>query len=562
MNNTNQAKSKNIKSEIEVSKTTVSQYLIRRLGELGVTDIFGIPGDYVLGFMKQVEESPIRLVGTTNELCAGYAADAYARLRGLGVLCLTYAVGTLSAANAIAGAFAEKSPLVVISGAPGLRELRKRGMLHHMVGPADTQLRSLQPITAAQCVLDDPLTALREIDRVLEVCLRRKQPVYIEIPRDRVDLECLELPRQQSAAPASDPDELREAVGEAMAMLNTAQKPVILAGIEIHRMGLVSQLTAFAEKHNIPVCSTLLSKSVISEKHPLYAGTYVGALSRKDVVDFVEESDCVLSLGAMPTDMDTGIFTTHLSPTNTIFAIAEGIRICHHSFGDVLLDEFLARLASQELPVFSRPVPGLKNPLAAPWKADPYRPVTTARLFQKVNSILTPETAVLADPGDAMFGSIDLAVHQGAKFLSSAFYATLGWAVPAAIGAQVAMPGLRPLVLVGDGAFHFTGTELSSAVRLGLDPIVIVLNNHGYLTERFILEGSFNDVQEWQFHKLPELFASGLGFLVRTEGELDDALAKALANKGKFSILNVQLDRMDSSPALRRLGESLSGRVG
>jgi len=153
-------------------------------------------------------------------------------------------------------------------------------------------------------------------------------------------------------------------------------------------------------------------------------------------------------------------------------------------------------------------------------------------------------------------------VHQGAKFLSSAFYATLGWAVPAAIGAQVAMPGLRPLVLVGDGAFHFTGTELSSAVRLGLDPIVIVLNNHGYLTERFILEGSFNDVQEWQFHKLPELFASGLGFLVRTEGELDDALAKALANKGKFSILNVQLDRMDSSPALRRLGESLSGRVG
>ena len=561
MNKTANNKSKDIHKNIEITKTTASQYLIRRLGELGVTDIFGIPGDYVLGFMKQVEDSPIRLVGTTNELCAGYAADAYARLRGMGVLCLTYAVGTLSAANAIAGAFAEKSPLVVISGAPGLRELRKRGMLHHMVGPADTQLRSLQPITAAQCVLDDPLTALREIDRVLEVCLRRKQPVYIEIPRDRVDLECLEIPRQQSPAPTSDPDELREAVGEAMAMLHTANKPVILAGIEIHRMGLVPQLTAFAEKHNIPVCSTLLSKSVISEKHPLYAGTYVGALSRKDVVDFVEESDCILSLGAMPTDMDTGIFTTRLAPSNTIFATAEGIRICHHSFGDVLLDEFLIQLAAQELQVFSRPVPALKNPLAAPWKADPSRPVTTGRLFQKVNSILTPDMAVLADPGDAMFGSIDLAVHQGAKFLSSSFYATLGWAVPAAIGAQVAMPGLRPLVLVGDGAFHFTGTELSSAVRLGLDPIVIVLNNHGYLTERYILEGSFNDVQEWQFHKLPELFASGEGFLVQNEAELDEALVKSLANKGKFSILNVLLDKMDCSPALRRLGESLAGRV-
>lgn len=562
MNNTTSVKSKELKSNIKVSKTTVSKYLIRRLGELGVTDIFGIPGDYVLGFMKQVEDSPIRLVGTTNELCAGYAADAYARLRGLGVLCLTYAVGTLSAANAIAGAFAEKSPLVVISGAPGLRELRKRGLLHHMVGPADTQLRCMQPITAAQCVLEDPLTALREIDRVLEVCLRRKQPVYIEIPRDRVDLECLELPKLEQNRPTSDPDELREAVGEALAMLQTALKPVILAGIEIHRMGLVEQLTAFAERHNIPVCSTLLSKSVISEKHPLYAGTYVGALSRQDIVDFVEESDCVLSLGTMPTDMDTGIFTAHLAPSSTIYATAEGIRICHHSFGDVLLDEFLHRLAAQELPVFTRGVPHLKNPLAAPWNAAADKPMTTERLFQKVNSILTPDMAVLADPGDAMFGSIDLAVHQGAKFLSSSFYATLGWAVPAAIGAQVAMPGLRPLVLVGDGAFHFTGTELSTAVRMGLDPIVIVLNNHGYLTERFILEGKFNDVQEWQFHKLPELFASGEGFLVRTEGELDAALAKALANKGKFTILNVLLDKMDSSPALRRLGKSLSDRVG
>ena len=541
----------------EISTTTVSQYLIRRLQELGVSDIFGIPGDYVLGFMKQVENSPLKLVGTTNELCAGYAADAYARLRGLGVLCVTYAVGGLSAANAVACAFAEKSPIVVISGAPGLREARKRGLLHHMVGAADAQLRAMQPLTAAQCVLDDPLTALREIDRVLAVCLRRKQPVYIEIPRDRVDMVCQLLPKAPENPPTSDIDELREATGEAFAMLITAEKPVILAGIEIQRMGLVPPLLAFAEKFNIPICSTLLSKSVISEKHRLYAGTYVGALSRKEVIEFVEASDCVLSLGAMPTDMDTGNFTTHLAASSTIQAIAEGIRICHHSFGDVLLDEFLESLSALPLPVYSRLIPAQNNLLATPWKANPDHPVTTARLFHKINSILSAEMAVLADPGDAMFGSIDLAVHQGTMFLSSAFYATLGWAVPAAIGAQVAHPGLRPLVLVGDGAFHFTGTELSTAVRLGLDPIVIVLNNHGYLTERFILEGSFNDVQEWQFHKLPELFASGSGFLVHTEGELDHALEKALANRGKFTILNVLLEKLDSSPALRRLGASL-----
>lgn len=540
---------------------SVGRYLIHRLRQLGLDHVFGIPGDYVLGFMRQIEESPLQLVGTTNELCAGYAADAYARVRGLGALCVTYAVGGLSAANAVACAYAEKSPLVVISGAPGVRERRKRSQVHHMVGAHDAQRRAFEPITAASVIIEDPLTAFREIDRALATCLARKQPVYIELPRDRVDMEGQAGHVPEAGNPGSDPDEMAEAVGETASMLAGARAPIIIAGIEVHRFGLTGALMAFAEAHGIPVCSTLLGKSVVSEKHPLYAGTYVGALSRAELVEFVEASDCVLSLGAPITDTDTGIFTTRLSPERTVHATSQTVRIRHHAFEEVRLEDFLGGLAARSVPRFDRPLPRRDNPLEQPWVARAGAPLTTGRLFHKVNSVLSKGISVVADPGDAMFGSIDLSVHEGADFLATAFYATLGWAVPAAIGAQVARAKARPLVLVGDGAFQMTGTELSTAVRLGLDPIVVVLNNRGYLTERFILEGKFNDIHNWNYHQMPALLGGGHGMVANTEDEFCRALDRALAAPGQFHLIEARLDKMDASPALRRLGERLAAEA-
>lgn len=540
---------------------SVGRYLIRRLRDLGLSHVFGIPGDYVLGFMKQIEESPIQLVGTTNELCAGYAADAYARVRGLGALCVTYAVGGLSAANAVACAYAEKSPMVVISGAPGVRERRKRAQVHHMVGAHDAQRQAFEPITAASFIIEDPLTAFRTINRALATCLARKQPVYIELPRDRVDMTGLEGQVPDTESMRSDPDELAEAVSEIAAMLAGARNPIIIAGIEVHRFGLTRGVMAFAEKLGIPVCSTLLGKSVVSEKHPLYAGTYVGALSRPGLVEFVESSDCVLSLGAPITDTDTGVFTTRLAPERTINALSHCVRIRHHTFEDVLLADLIHGLSGRSLPAFNRKLPPRDNPLEQPWVPRPLTPLTTSRLFHKVNSILSKGLSVVADPGDAMFGAIDLSMHEGTDFLATAFYATLGWAVPAAIGAQVARGKVRPLVLVGDGAFQMTGTELSTAVRLGLDPIVVVLNNRGYLTERFILEGKFNDIHNWHYHRLPALLGGGRGVVVGTEDDFSRALDHAIDAPGQFHLIEAVLDPMDASPALRRLGERLAAEA-
>jgi len=540
---------------------TIGQYLIDRLTELGVGHMFGIPGDYILTFFKLVEESPIEMVVTTNELAAGYAADAYARLKGIGVACVTYAVGGFSLTNALACAYAEKSPVVVISGAPGLRENKRNVLLHHMVGPSTTQLAVFEHLTVASCVLDDPLTAFREVDRVLNACLRHKRPVYIEIPRDRVTMTPIHPHSPLVEAPISDSDELREATGEALAMLWSSKSPVILAGIELNRFKLADSVLRFAEKHKIPIASTLLSKSVIRERHPLYVGVYQAAMGRPQVTKFVEESDCVLMLGAMLTDVDTGIFTHKLDQNRVIFATSESVQIRYHHYQGILLSDFVSKLCDASLPNYARTIPKDSNPISEPWEAKPDEAITVRRLFQKVNAILGEKVTVIADPGDALFGAADLAVLDTAEFLGSAFYATLGWAVPASIGAQRAHPEHRPIVLVGDGAFQMTGMELGTTRRGGFNPIVIVLNNKGYLTERFLLEGKFNDIPDWKYHKLPEVIGTGIGFEVRTEGELDRALSEALENTESFSLLNVHLAQTDFSPGLKRLGEGLSKRV-
>src|SRR3954470_17547051 len=192
--------------------TTIGQYLIDRLHALGVEHVFGIPGDYVLGLYKMLEASPIRLVGMTREDNAGFAADAYARLHGLGCVCVTYCVGGLSLCNSVAGAYAEKSPVILVSGSPGVSERARNPLLHHKVKGFETQFEVFEKITVASAVLDDPLNAFNEIDRVLAAAGRYKRPVHLEIPRDQVQARQLSPHRPPAGLPPSDPETLREAL--------------------------------------------------------------------------------------------------------------------------------------------------------------------------------------------------------------------------------------------------------------------------------------------------------------------------------------------------------------
>jgi TPP-dependent 2-oxoacid decarboxylase len=540
---------------------SIGEYLIRQLHARGVRHVFGIPGDYVLGFYDQLSRSKLlQIVNTCDEQGAGFAADAYARVRGLGAVCVTYCVGGLKVANTTAGAFAEKSPVVIISGAPGLNERDKNPLLHHKVRDFDTQKKVFEQLTVASTDLADPQTAFQEIDRVLHAALRYKRPVYIELPRDLVFTPGKSYYRPAEIHEESDPATLRSALAEAAAMINAARRPVVLADVEVHRFGLQDELLQLVRRTNLPVATTVLGKSVIGEQHPFYLGVYAGVLGRDDVRRYVEGSDCVIMLGAFLTDINLGIFTAELDPVRTIYANSEKLSIRYHTYENVRFKDFMRGLLKSRLR--RRALGKIPRPPAGPSPARPtQKKVSIKYLFQRLNDFLDASTMVVTDVGDALFGATDLLIRHRTEFLGPAYYASMGFAVPASVGAQLANPKQRPLVIVGDGAFQMTGMELSTVARYGLNPIVILLNNFGYGTERHMQDGPYNDLHPWRFSLIADFLGAGRGFTVETEAQLDHALTEARAWTKSFCLIEVRLDPMDRSPALKRLADRLALRV-
>lgn len=546
------------------SGLSIGQYLLRRLQDYGINVVFGIPGDYVLAFYSMLERSPIRVVGCTREDCAGFAADAYARIHGMGAVCVTYCVGGLSICNSVAGAYAEKSPVVVLTGSPGLGERVNNPLLHHKVRDFRTQLEVFEKLCVAGSELSDSATAFREIDRVLDAVARFKRPGYLEIPRDMVHVVPHVTYTYQRPEQAADAEAAAEAADEAASLLGRAQKPILIAGVEIHRFGLQSDVLALAEQSRIPIAATLLGKSVIGEAHPLYVGLYEGAMGRAGVTQFVEESDCVLLLGTFMTDLNLGIFTANLNPARCIYATSEQLRIQHHHYHRVPLRTFIQQLIRRQPRPPERAIPPDLRPRPSDFQLEPDAPITITRLMRRLNQQIDDQTVVIADIGDSLFAATELMIRQQTDFISPAYYTSMGFAVPAALGAQFARPERRVVVICGDGAFQMTGMELSNIVRHGFAPIVIILDNHGYGTERFLHPGDwqFNEIHAWRYSKLPEVLGGGRGYEVRTEGEFDAALRQAWDDRQNAGLIHVHLSVADASPALLRLAERLSQRVG
>ena len=424
----------------------------------------------------------------------------------------------------------------------------------------DTQKKVFEQLTVASTVLDDPQTALQEIDRVLHAAIRHKRPVYIELPRDMVTVQGTTTHRPAPYREKSDRPALIEALTESEKMINRAKQPVILADVEVHRFDLQEELKQFIEKTQIPFAATILGKSVLGEQHPLYLGVYEGSMGRDDVRRYIEESDCLIMLGAFMTDINLGIYTARLDPARSINATSEKISIRYHSFDEVRFRDYVHGLLGCDIQ------PRQNGKLPAPefiskFKPKSGKPVTVKRLFQCLNSFVQPNTVVTADIGNALFGSAELVLHQRTEYLSPAYYASMGFAVPAAIGIEFSDTELRPLVLVGDGAFQMTGMELGSVVRYKLAPVVVVLNNRGYGIERHLHDGPFNDIPYWNYSKIPDILGAGNGFYIETEEQLVESLKTAYADDSQYSILDVQLDPMDRSAALERLAERLSKRI-
>jgi indolepyruvate decarboxylase len=531
----------------------LGEFLFEYLYCSGVRHSFGIPGDFALPTFTWLEKSKIRSITMTHEPAAGFAADAYSRINGIGLVCVTYCVGGLNVLNAIAGAYAEKSPVVVVSGAPGRKDREKDPLLHHKVKTFETQRRIYDEVTVASTVLLDEQRAASEIVRCVEACLRHKRPVYIEVPHDIVDREIPITGIPPVAPETSDPHTLDAALGETLSLIRAAKKPVILAGVELARYRTARFVVRMAERMNIPIAADLLSKSAVPENHPLYLGVYGGAMSSDEHVrKYVESADLVVMLGTFITDMSMGFYTAKLDRGRTVLATSERVSVQYHRYDSIQFRDFLEALATARIKPkhFSHP-----NPHALPEqlkKAERSDPLTMIDVFRILSLHLDERCCVIADIGDAIFGAVGIRSARQAQFIAPAYYMSMGFAVPASIGVAMAAKKLRPYVLVGDGAFQMTGVEISTAVRLGLNPIIIVLNNDGYGTMRTIRAGGFNVITQWNYSKICELVQGGEGTVASTKGKFDAALSRA-QKSDRVHVIELKIPRNDVSQQLARI---------
>ena len=526
---------------------TLAVALLQALKDHGAREIFGIPGDFVLPLFKVIEESGILPHFTlSHEPAVGFAADAAARYHvGLGVAVVTYGAGAFNVVNAVAGAYAERSPVVVIAGAPGARERSGGFLLHHQARTVDTQLAIFREVTCDQAVLNDPATAPAEIARVLRSARERSLPVYIEFPRDMVAAQV----ERVKVAPrrASDPAALAECADEIMTRLAKARSPVIIVDVEIRRYGIEDRITQLARKLNVPVVTTFMGRGLL-EKSDALIGTYFGSAGATDVSAVVDRADLTLLLGVILSD--TNFALSHMLERRSVLAIDRTVRIGHHVYPDIPLDDLVGALLKRAKPHGRGKRRAAKPVRYARGMPADGKPIMPSDIATAVNDLFDRHGVMpmTSDIGDCLFTAMEI---ENTALAAPGYYAGMGFGVPAGIGVAAAT-GRRPLILVGDGAFQMTGWELGNCRRYGLDPIVLLFNNTSWEMLRvFQPESAFNDLDDWHFADIAGSIG-GHGARVTTRRELAAALEQAVKRRGVFSLVEVMLPRGVTSNTLAR----------
>lgn len=531
---------------------TVGDYLLDRLAELGVSEIFGVPGDYNLEFLDHIIAHPsIRWVGNANELNAGYAADGYGRLRGMSALVTTFGVGELSAANAVAGSYAEQVPVVHIVGGPSKDAQGTRRALHHSLGDGDFEhfFRISREITCAQANLM-PATARREIDRVLSEVREQKRPGYILLSTDvaRFPTEPPEAPLPRYTGGTS-PRALTMFVEAATELIGDHQLTV-LADLLVHRLQAIKELEALLDADVVPHATLMWGKSLLDESSPHYLGIYAGSASAPAVRTAIEEAPVLVTAGVVFTDMVSGFFSQRIDPARTIDVGQYQSSVAGEVFAPLemgaaleALATILVRRGASSPPVEAPPA----EPLPPP--PPPEQPLTQKMLWDRLCVALTPGNVVLADQGTSFYGMADHRLPQGVTFIGQPLWGSIGYTLPAAVGAAVAHPDRRTVLLIGDGAAQLTVQELGTFSREGLSPVIVVVNNDGYTVERAIHgeTAPYNDIVSWKWTDVPRALGviDHLAFRVQTYGELDDALTAAADHQDRMVFIEVVLPRLE-----------------
>lgn len=540
------------------SKMPLGDFLVAYLRRAGVTHIFGLPGDLVLGlFHRFGKRRDLDIVTFSHEPAVGFAADGYARsTRRLGVVCVTYGAGGFNVVNPIAGAYAEQIPLLVVSGGPGDAE-QKVGGVHHQAKDIEGQCRVFAEVTCDARILVHPELAAEEIHEVVGAIASEHRPGYLEIHRDMVD-KIIPVPKHivdwDGTFPRSSSDrrKLVESVSEAAGRIRKARNPILIGGVELFRERAERDFQRLAEKLVIPVVTTVLAKGVFPMDHPLHMGIHIGPFSAPEIQRRVRAADLVLAMGTQLTDMNLGAARPQVHRERSIWAANQRVNVSFHTYTDVTLKDFVVGLAKERLPRFRERVGYFDNLKRSFGKKRRTKRLSINDLLVELNEFLADHAGydVFAESGDSLFGGLELRQRAGGLYFAQGYYASMGFAVPAAMGAQLGT-GRRPLVLCGDGGFQMTGSEISHAPSHRLSPVVVLVNNSGWGIFRPVSpRQDLLDIPPWPYAELARAWG-GQGVTVGSRAELKSALRDAHDFDG-FVVIECLVPPTDISPVSRR----------
>lgn len=538
---------------------TVIQHVLERLKAIGISDVFGVPGDYAFPVNDAICNDPaMRWIGCANELNAAYAADGYARIKGVAALCTTYGVGELSAINGIAGAYAEHLPIFHLVGAPSMSVQSSRAAMHHTLGNGEYDLfyRMTQPVVCAHAVMT-PQNVAYETERLIAEALFHRRPVYMAFPADYANQQVLGS-AEPIAAPVSDAETLELATDAIVSALAKADTACLLPGVLVARSGLQASMQALIDRSGLPFATMFMDKSVLDEQQPGFVGMYDGAIMTEQVRAFVEGCDQVLAIGTLASDFNTGAFTARLDPARTIAVGHHHVRVGGKTYANVELGDVINALARKLSRRNWKRMPATSLGEKSGSGSDP---ITVEALYPRWSEFLRPGDILIGETGTASMGLGFALMPKGASFHNQTLWGSIGWATPASVGAAVAAPDRRVVLVTGDGSHQLTAQEIGQFGRLGLKPVVFVLNNNGYLIERLLCkdpEIAYNDIAPWRYTELPHALGCDGWFTARvtTCAEFDEALEQASkADSGVY--IEVVTDAYAASPLAMKLHESL-----
>lgn len=546
----------------DMDRIKVADYLIQELNKLGINDFFGLPGDFNFNILYAIGDNPnTNWVGCTNELNAGYAADGYARINGYGALVTTFGVGELSAMNATAGSFAENIPVIHIVGTPATKYIKQNALLHHNFQNPDYYAfeRAFSNVVETTAYLDEN-NAKQEIDRILSVFIETQRPVYIAIPVDICKLEIENNP--QIKIPKSDEESLNQAVDAALKLIDKAQHPVILGDVLVKRYKARKEFDKFVQNSQLPVSNLLMGKGIIEAENKKYLGTFLSQYENINAYNALHESDCVISVGIINSDLNTYRLGLPLKPAEFIEIQGTYTIVENKKYKNVLMKDVL-RLLSEKITAKSFELPEKKPSFETPAEADNTK-LTSRYIYPRLQDFLKPNDVIFVETGIIPHGFAPTRLPKNTEVNTQTLWGSIGWATPAAFGGQMAAKDRRTILLTGEGSHQLTACEISNIMKNNLKPIIIVFNNSGYTIERILSDDPwdfFNDIVHWDYSKLPQVFEGDVWVAqARTNIEFDNALKQAeTEQKSRMCYIEIFTDKMDIPILTTKIVENIKG---